>query len=210
MGQKVNPIVFRIGLTRTWGSSWYAEKKQFGQYLYEDVKVKELIRNTLKNCGIAEIGIERSRGSVTVKIYSSKPGVIIGKKGDNVEKIKSALEAKFQTSFNIEIKEVSVPDLSSYLVGENIAQQIEKRIPYRRAVKQSIERVMQNGAKGVKIRIAGRLNGAEIARVELAKEGNIPLHTLRADIDYAKVEAHTTYGVIGIQIWIYKGMKFKS
>lgn len=208
MGQKVNPIIFRIGINRNWNSSWYAGKKQFGSYLYKDVKIKDIIRKVLKNAGVAGVHIERSLGNVTVNIMSSKPGVIIGKKGDNIDKIKQLLESTFGETFMINIKEVAQPDLSAVLAGENVAGQIERRIPYRRAVKSVIEKVMQAGAQGVKIRIGGRLNGAEIARREFFKNGNIPLHTLRADVDYAQVEAKTAYGIIGIQVWVYKGLKF--
>lgn len=210
MGQKINPIIFRVGINRSWNSSWYAGKKQFGTYLYKDIKIKDVIRKVLKNAGVANIVIERSLNNVTVNIYSSKPGVIIGKKGDNIDKIKKLLETTFGEAFMINIKEVHQPDLSAVLAGENVAGQIERRIPYRRAVKSVIEKVMQAGAQGVKVRIAGRLNGAEIARREFFKDGNIPLHTLRADVDYAKIEANTTYGVIGIQVWIYRGLKFDA
>lgn len=210
MGQKINPIIFRVGINRTWNSSWYAGKKQFGTYLYKDIKVKDIIRKVLKNAGVANISIERSLNSVTVNIFSSKPGVIIGKKGDNIDKIKKLLETTFGEAFMINIKEVTEPDLSAMLAGENVAGQIIRRMPYRRAAKSVIEKVMQAGAQGVKIRVAGRLNGAEIARKEFFKDGNVPLHTLRADVDFAKVEAHTTYGVIGIQVWIYRGLKFNA
>lgn len=210
MGQKINPIIFRLGVNRTWNSSWYAGKKQFGTYLYKDIKIKDIIRKVLKNAGVASIHIERSLNNVMVNIFSSKPGVIIGKKGDNIDKIKQLLESTFGETFMINIKEVTQPDLSAVLAGENVAGQIERRMPYRRAVKSVIEKVMQAGAQGVKIRIGGRLNGAEIARREFFKAGNIPLHTLRADVDYAKIEANTTYGVIGIQVWVYRGLKFDA
>lgn len=208
MGQKVNPLIFRVGITRSWNASWYANKKQFGDYVIMDAKIKEFIRHALKKAGVSDIYIERSLGSTVVSIFSSKPGLLIGKKGDNIDKLKEALSHKFGGTFIIHIKEVHQPDLDSFLVGDSIAYQIEKRIPYRRAVKSAMEKVMQAGAKGVKVRVAGRLNGAEIARVEFFKEGNIPLHTLRADIDYAEIRAETTYGIIGIKVWIYKGLKF--
>lgn len=210
MGQKVNPIIFRIGINKNWNSSWYAGKKQFGSYLYKDIKIKDIIRKVLKNAGVANVVIERSLNNVTVNIFTSKPGVIIGKKGDNIDKIKKLLESTFGEIFMINIKEVTQPDLSAVLAGENVAGQIERRMPYRRAVKSVIEKVMQAGAQGVKIRIGGRLNGAEIARREFFKDGNIPLHTLRADVDYAKIEAHTVYGIIGIQVWVYRGLKFNA
>ncbi len=209
MGQKVNPHALRIGITRTWSSSWYASKKVYASYAHKDIQIRNLVKKVLKNCGVSHIEIERSLNNVHVNIYTSKPGMIIGKKGDNLDKLKVALETAFHELFTLNIREVKQPDLDAELVGQNIAQQIEKRIPYRRAVKSSVEKIMEQGAIGVKIRVAGRLNGAEIARNEFFKNGNIPLHTFRADIDYAKVEAFTTYGVIGLQVWIYKGEKFK-
>lgn len=210
MGQKVNPVILRVGITRRWKSAWYGNKKQYGSLLLEDVKIKRFLRSLLVNAGVGEVAIERSHNHLTLKISTSKPALIIGKNGDNVEKLKTKLEKKFGKRFNIEVVEVKDPEMHARLVGENIAAQVERRIPYRRAVKSMVEKVMEAGALGVKIRVAGRLNGVEIARNEFFKDGNIPLHTLRADIDYEKVEAKTTYGIIGLQIWIYRGEKFKS
>jgi len=208
MGQKVNPIIFRVGFTRGWESNWYADKHQYGSYLVEDDQIRKFLMHALRKGGVSRITIERALNNVTVNIYSSKPGMIIGKKGDNIDKLRNVLGNKFGRIFQINIKEIRTPDLDAKLVGDMVAQQIERRFPYRRATKQAIEKTMQAGAKGIKIRVAGRLNGAEIARVEFFKEGNIPLHTLRADIDYAEVRAYTQYGTIGIKVWIYKGLKF--
>lgn len=210
MGQKVNPHSVRLGITRTWGSSWYAGKATFAQFLHEDIQIKKLVKTVLKNCGVSKVEIERSLQNITVNVFSSKPGMIIGKKGDNIDKLKIALGSKFNSVFTVNIKEVKKPELDAELVASSIAQQIEKRIPYRRAVKSAIEKTMEAGAIGVKIKVGGRLNGAEIARKEFFKQGNIPLHTFRADIDFTHVAAHTGYGAIGIKVWIYKGEKFKK
>lgn len=210
MGQKVNPHSIRLGITRTWGSSWYAPKATFAQFLHDDIQIKTLVKTILKNCGVSKVEIERSLQSIVVNVFSAKPGMIIGKKGDNIDKLKLALQSKFNKTFTINIKEIKKPELDAELVAASIAQQIEKRIPYRRAVKAAIEKSMEAGSIGIKIKAGGRLNGAEIARKEFFKQGNIPLHTFRADIDFAHVAAHTTYGAIGIKVWIYKGEKFKK
>ena len=210
MGQKVHPHLLRIGIIRSWESSWFASRKKYAEYLHQDLKIKEMIKSLLKNCGIANVEIERTEKSVTININTSKPGVIVGKNGDNISKIKAVLESHFKEIFTINIKEIKKPEVYAELMGQNIAQQIEKRIAYRRAVKSTIEKIREAGAIGVKVKVSGRLNGAEIARREFFKEGNIPLHTFRADINYARVRAFTTYGTIGIQVWIYTGEKFKE
>lgn len=210
MGQKVNPHSIRLGITRTWGSSWYAPKATFAQFLHDDIQIKKLVKTILKNCGVSKVEIERSLQSIVVNVFSAKPGMIIGKKGDNIDKLRVALQTKFNKTFTINIKEIKKPELDAELVAASIAQQIEKRIPYRRAVKSAIEKSREAGAIGIKVKAGGRLNGAEIARKEFFKDGNIPLHTFRADIDFAHVAAHTTYGAIGIKVWIYKGEKFKK
>lgn len=212
MGQKVNPISFRLSNNniKTWSSKWFAGKKRdFAKNLHADLELKKVIQDRLKNAGITRIEIERSAKKVAVNVHAAKPGLIIGKQGVMIEDLKEFLRRKFGYNIDVNIHEESNPNLSAKLLGEMIASQIERRIAYRRAVKSGIQKAMESGAKGVKIQIAGRLNGVEIARNEFYKEGNIPLHTLRADIDYAKVVANTTYGVIGIKIWIYKGMVFK-
>jgi small subunit ribosomal protein S3 len=175
----------------------------------EDLKFKQILREKLKNAGIIRIEIERSAKKVTIHVYAAKPGMVIGRQGVVLEDLKDFLKRKFNQNVDIRVQEVADPDLSAQLIGEMIASQIERRIAYRRAVKMSLQKAIEAGAKGVKVQIAGRLNGVEIARREYFKEGNIPLHTLRANIDYARVDANTTYGVIGIKVWVYKGMVFK-
>lgn len=212
MGQKVNPISFRLSNNniKTWSSKWFASTKQkFAQYFHEDLELKKVIKSKLKKAGITSIEIERSAKKVSVIVKAAKPGLIIGRQGVVIEDLKAFLKKKFSRNIGITIVEDSNPDLSAQLIGEMISSQIERRIAYRRAVKLGIQRAKEAGAKGIKVQVAGRLNGVEIARNEYYKDGNIPLHTLRADIDFAKVVANTTYGVIGIKVWIYKGMVFK-
>jgi small subunit ribosomal protein S3 len=210
MGQKVNPKSLRIGIIKTWDSSWYADKKQYAKLFHDDLKLKQAIAERLKNAAVTHIEIERSVKKVTVHVHAAKPGMVIGRQGVMVEDLKDYLKKKFGHEVEINIHEVTAPDLSALLVGQNIASQIERRIAYRRAAKMSLQKSLEAGAQGIKIQVSGRLNGVEISRCEMFKEGNIPLHTLRADIDYAKVEANTTYGVIGIKVWIYRGMVFKK
>ncbi|MBU1017818.1 30S ribosomal protein S3 [Patescibacteria group bacterium] len=210
MGQKVNPNSFRLGIIRTWDSKWFADKRDFAKLFHADLELKKVIGDRLKNAAVTRIEIERSAKKVTVHVHAAKPGMIIGRQGVMIEDLKEYLRRKFDQNIGINIHEVHDPDLSALLIGQMIASQIERRIAYRRAVKMSLQKAIEAGAKGAKVQIAGRLNGVEISRREYFKEGNIPLHTLRADIDYAKVEANTTYGVIGIKVWIYKGMIFKK
>lgn len=210
MGQKVNPKSLRIGIIKTWDSKWYADKKNFAKKFHADLALKKFISEKLKNAGITKIEVERSAKKVVVNIHAAKPGLIIGRQGIAIEDLRDELNRKFRENFEVNIMEVPDPDLSAQLIGENVAHQIEKRIAYRRAVKMAVQKAMEAGALGVKILAAGRLNGVEIARSEFFKDGNIPLHTLRADIDYAKVNANTTYGIIGLKIWVYKGMVFKK
>ncbi len=212
MGQKVNPISFRLSNNniKTWSSRWFASKKRnFAQNLHADLELKKVIEKRLKNAGITKVEIERSAKKVSVNVHAAKPGLVIGKQGVLIEDLKDFLRKKFGYNIHVNIHEDSNPNLSAKLIGEMISSQIERRIAYRRAVKGAIQKAIESGAKGVKVQVAGRLNGVEIARNEFYKEGNIPLHTLRADIDYARVVANTTYGVIGIKVWIYKGMVFK-
>lgn len=212
MGQKVNPISFRLSNNniRTWSSKWFASKKDdFAKNFHADLELKKIILERLKNAGITRVEIERSANKVTVNVSAAKPGLIIGRQGVMIEDLKDFLRKKFNQNIHINIQEDSSPDLSAKLIGEMVASQIERRIAYRRAVKSAIQKAKEAGAKGIKIQVAGRLNGVEIARNEYFKDGNIPLHTLRADIDYCKVVANTTYGVIGIKVWVYKGMVFR-
>jgi len=210
MGQKVNPIGLRLNINKNWNSLWFAKKKEYGQYLIEDFKIRKYIKNNLKNSGISKIFIERPTKKCIVTIFTSRPGFVIGKKGSDIDKIKINL-AKISTSeISVNIKEIRKPELDAYLVAENIAQQLEKRIAYRKAMKRAIQSTLRLGAKGVKVTVAGRLAGAEIARTEWLREGSIPLHTLRAEVDYGEAEAETTYGIIGVKVWIYKGMIFEK
>ncbi|MBE5758278.1 MAG: 30S ribosomal protein S3 [Clostridiales bacterium] len=206
MGQKVNPHGLRVGVNKEWSSSWIANKKEFSNYLVEDSKIRKFINKKHTGNGISKILIERTVNRLTVDIYTSKPGIVIGQKGAGVEELKNDI-AKISNNKNISIniKEVKRPDLDAELVAESIAVQLEKRVGFRRAMKQAMQRVMKAGAVGCKVMVSGRLDGAEIARSEHYHEGRLPLHTIRADIDYATYEAHTTFGVIGVKVWICKG-----
>ena len=208
MGQKINPIGLRLGINRGWDSTWFAKKKDFGKYLIEDFRIRKYIKNNIINSGVSEIIIERSSKQCTVSIHTSRPGFVIGKKGSDIDKIKNNLSKFTSNEISLNIKEVKKPETNSYLVAENIAQQLVKRISYRRAMKRAMQSCLRLGAKGIKVSISGRLGGNEIARTEWLRDGSIPSHTLRADIDYAEAEALTTYGIIGIKVWIYKGEVF--
>lgn len=210
MGQKVNPKIIRIGITRSWNSNWYAEKKEYGKLLHQDLEIEKIIRKKLAEGGISKIEIQRTVNEVTINILTSKPGLIIGQQGGNIETLKDLLKKQFKEKFEINVQEIKKPALDAFLLAETVAKQIEKRVSYRRASKMGIEKAMEAGAKGVKIHVAGRLNGVEIARDEFFKEGNVPLQTFRADIDYAYCPALTTYGIIGVKVWIYKGDIFKK
>ena len=204
MGQKVHPHGFRIGVIKTWDSKWFADKN-YQQYLLEDIKVREFVKEKLFTAGISRIEIERSSNRMVVIIHTAKPGMVIGRAGSNIELLKKDIKKMTTSDLDIKIQEVKQPDMDATLVAENIAAQLERRIAFRRAMKQSVTRTMRMGAKGIKVQVGGRLGGAEIARSEGYREGSIPLHTLRADIDYGTAEAHTTYGRIGVKVWIYKG-----
>ncbi len=210
MGQKVNPIGLRLGINRGWDSIWYAKKKDFGNYLIEDFKIRKFIKKNVVNSGVSKVMIERTSKKCFVTIYTSRPGFVIGKKGSDIEKIKVKLSnlTSNENEVILNIKEIKKPETNSYLVAENIAQQLVKRISYRRAMKRVMQSALRLGAKGIKVSISGRLGGNEIARTEWLRDGSIPSHTLRADIDYAEAEALTTYGIIGIKVWIYKGEIF--
>ncbi|MCP1312353.1 30S ribosomal protein S3 [Paenibacillus tyrfis] len=205
MGQKVNPVGLRIGIIRDWESKWYAGK-DFGDLLMEDVKIREYLKQKLKDSAVSRIEIERAANRVNVTIHTAKPGMVIGKGGSEVEVIRGYLTKLTNgKKVHINISEVKHPELDAILVAESIAQQLERRVSFRRALKQAIQRTMRAGAKGIKTSVSGRLGGAEIARTEGYSEGTVPLHTLRADIDYGTAEAHTTYGRIGVKVWIYRG-----
>lgn len=205
MGQKVNPIGVRVGIIRTWDSVWFSEKDEYRKNLHEDIQVRRYIMKKFKNAGIAKVGIERFPDRVNVYIHTARPGLLIGRKGVDIENLKVDLQKKINKNVNIYVQEIKKPEKISKLVAEQVASQIENRFPYRRAIKQAITAAMRSGALGIKVSISGRLNGAEMARYESYKEGRIPLHTLRADIDYGFAEALTTFGLIGIKVWIYSG-----
>lgn len=212
MGQKVNPIGLRLGINKTWSSHWYADPKRYPDILHEDLGIKKLILSIpdVKNAQIADIEIMRHPQRVTVIVHTARPGVIIGAKGANIEKLTNDLQKKFARKIQIKVKEVKRPELNANLVAQNVARQIEGRVAFRRVLKQSIHNTMRSGAEGIKIRLSGRLGGADMSRTEEMKEGRTPLHTLRADIDYGFAEADTTYGKIGVKVWLYTGLKFSN
>ena len=204
MGQKTHPYGFRLGYTRSWNSRWYA-KKDFVKLLHEDVEIRGTVKRRLFHAGIARIEIERSGNQMKVIIHTARPGIIIGRKGAEVDKLKAMLEQRYGREVYVTIKEIKKPELAAQLVAENIALQLEKRVSFRRAMKRSVASALRLGAQGIRVSCAGRLGGNEIARTEWYREGRVPLHTLRADVDYGFAEAHTTMGIIGVKAWIYKG-----
>jgi small subunit ribosomal protein S3 len=204
LGQKVNPIGLRLNITRTWDSIWYADK-DYAANLYQDQQIRKYLKKKLYHAGIARIVIERTGEKIRVRLYTARPGIIIGKKGSEIENLKRDIEKKFGRECMIDIQEVRRPEADAQLVAENIATQLERRIAFRRAMKKAISTALRFGVKGIKISCAGRLGGAEMSRTEWFKEGRVPLHTLRADIDYGTAEASTTYGIIGVKVWIFKG-----
>ena len=207
MGQKINPTGLRIGVIKDWESRWYADKSSFGETLVEDYNLREYLLKTLAPAGVPKVEIERDAKRVRINIHCAKPGMVIGRGGSEIEKLKKICEKKLSGDKEvfINIVEIKQPDLNAQLVAENIAVQLEKRVSFRRALKQSISRTMKLGARGIKTQVSGRIGGAEIARTERYHEGTIPLQTIRADIDYGFAEAHTTYGIIGVKVWLYKG-----
>ena len=205
MGQKVNPIGLRVGINRGWDSVWFAKKREYGKFLMEDYKIRDYIKKNVVNSGVSQVIIERTAKKCIISIHTSRPGFVIGKKGSDVEKIKKNLSKITSSEISLNIKEVKKPELNAFLVAENIAQQLVKRIAYRKTMKRAIQSALRLGAKGIRVCLAGRLGGNEIARTEWLREGSVPLHTFRADVDYAEAEALTTYGIIGVKVWIYKG-----
>jgi small subunit ribosomal protein S3 len=211
MGQKVNPVAIRLGITREWTSKWYAGKKEFPGHVHTDFRVREFLRKRLADASVSRILIERAANKVNITIETARPGIVIGKKGEDIEKLRTdiaKLLSKPMQDVRVNIAEIRKPELDAQLVADGIAQQIEKRVMFRRAMKRAVMSTMRSGALGVKVRLSGRLNGSEIARTEWSREGRIPLHTFRADIDYGLAEARTTYGVIGVKVWIFKGEVF--
>lgn len=205
MGQKVHPIGIRLGIVKDWSSKWYADSKDYANKLFVDLKVREFLKKKLAGASVSAIQIERPASNARITIHTARPGIVIGKKGEDIDVLRKAVSKMMGVPVHISIEEIRKPELDAYLVAENIAQQLERRIMFRRAMKRAVTNTMRLGAQGIRINVAGRLNGAEIARTEWYREGRVPLHTLRADIDYGFAEANTTYGIIGVKVWIFKG-----
>ena len=210
MGQKVHPTGIRLGIVKKHTSVWYAEGRDYAKYLLEDMEVRDLLKKRLASASVSRVEIERPAQTAKVTIYTARPGIVIGKKGEDVEKLRALLTEKMGVPVQINIEEIRKPDLDAQLVADSVAQQLERRVMFRRAMKRVMQNAMRQGAEGVKVQVSGRLGGAEIARSERYHEGRVPLHTLRADIDYAASEALTTYGIIGVKVWIFKGEVFKT
>ena len=208
MGQKVHPTGFRLGIVKDWTSTWYANTKDYANYLHTDIKVREYLRKKLATASVSRIQIERLASNARIIIHTARPGIVIGKKGEDIERLRMDISNMMGVPAQVSVEEIRKPELDAYLVAESVAQQIARRIMFRRAMKRAVTNTMRLGALGIKINVSGRLNGAEIARSEWYREGRVPLHTLRADIDYGFAESHTTYGVIGIKVWIFKGEIF--
>ena len=205
MGQKVHPTGFRLGVVKKHNANWYAKGKTFKENLIEDLKVRDFLKNKLRFSSVSKVEIDRSAQNFTVSIHTSRPGIIIGKKGEEIENIKRSIEKIVNRPAQVQIKEVRKPDLDATILAEGIAQQLERRVQFRRAMKRAVQSALRQGAKGVSTEVSGRLGGAEIARTEWYREGRVPLHTLRADVDYGTAEAATTYGIIGVKVWVYRG-----
>lgn len=208
MGQKVHPVGFRLGISAEHSSRWYAERQKYRDNVEEDFRIREMLRKRLKNASCSRIQIERLAGSVAVTIHTARPGIVIGKKGEDIDKLRVQLSEMVGQPVKVNVEEIRKPELDAYLVAESVAQQLERRIMFRRAMRRAVSNAMRLGAGGIKIQVSGRLNGAEIARTEWYREGRVPLHTLRADVDYGTAEAETTYGIIGIKVWLFKGEVF--
>ena len=205
MGQKIHPIGMRLGIVKEWSSRWYADSKSYADYLNTDLKVRDFIRKKLGHASVSQIQIERPANNARIIIHTARPGIVIGKKGEDIEQLRKEVSKIMGIPVHLGVEEIRKPELDAYLVAESVAHQLERRIMFRRAMKRAVTNAMRLGAQGIKIHVAGRLNGAEIARSEWYREGRVPLHTLRADIDYGFAEARTTYGVIGVKVWIFKG-----
>ncbi len=205
MGQKVHPVGMRLGICQDWSSKWYADSKRYADYLNMDLKIREFLRKRLSHASLSRIQIERPANNARIIIHTARPGIVIGKKGEDIEKLRKEVSAIMGIPAHISVEEIRKPELDAHLVAESIAGQLERRIMFRRAMKRAVSNAMRLGAQGIRVNVAGRLNGAEIARREWYREGRVPLHTLRADIDYGFAEARTTYGVIGVKVWVFKG-----
>ena len=213
MGHKVNPNGFRLGITTSWTSNWYAEGRAYGENLLKDIQVRSFLRKKLAQASVSRIQIDRPSKSARVTIHTARPGIVIGKKGEDIEKLKAEVAKRMglkTDSVHISVEEIRKPELDAQLIADSVAQQLERRIMFRRAMKRSVQNAMRQGAGGIKIQLGGRLNGAEIARTEWYREGRVPLHTLRAHIDYAVGEARTTYGIIGVKVWVFTGEQFEA
>ncbi len=210
MGQKVHPTGIRLGIVKDWTSTWYASSKDYANLLNTDLQVRDFIKDKLKQASVSRVQIERPAKNARITIHTARPGIVIGKKGEDIESLRKTISGMMGIPVHVNIEEIRKPELDATLVAQGVAQQLEKRIMFRRAMKRAVTNSMRSGAKGVKINIGGRLNGAEIARSEWYREGRVPLHTLRADIDYGVAEAMTTYGIIGVKVWIFKGEVFKT
>lgn len=210
MGQKVHPTGIRLGIVKDWTSRWYADSKDYPVLLHQDLTVREFLRKKLAHASVSRIQINRPARNANITIHTARPGIVIGKKGEDIDKLRQDISNMMGVPVQLNVEEIRKPELDAYLVAESIAQQLEKRIMYRRAMKRAVTNTMRLGAEGIKINVSGRLNGAEIARAEWYREGRVPLHTLRADIDYGVAEAKTTYGIIGIKVWIFKGEIFNA
>ncbi len=205
MGQKVHPYGFRLGVVKDWTSTWYADSKNYANYLNADIEIREFLKKKLAHASVSRIQIERPANNARIVVHTARPGIVIGKKGEDIESLRKQVSQLMGIPAHISVEEIRKPELDAYLVAESVAQQLERRIMFRRAMKRAVSNSMRLGAQGIKVNVAGRLNGAEIARSEWYREGRVPLHTLRADIDYGIAEANTTYGVIGVKVWIFKG-----
>lgn len=208
MGQKVHPTGLRLGIVKDWSSTWYADSRRYAGFLHADIKAREYLRKKLANASVSRIQIERPAGSARIIIHTARPGIVIGKKGEDIERLRLQLAKIMAVPVHVSVEEIRKPELDAYLVAESVAQQIERRIMFRRAMKRAVTNTMRLGAGGIRLTLSGRLNGAEIARTEWYREGRVPLHTLRADVDYGTAEAATTYGIIGVKVWIFKGEIF--
>ncbi len=208
MGQKVHPIGIRLGISKPWNATWYADKREFADYLIKDIKVRAYLRKELANASVSRIEIERPAKNARVTIHTARPGIVIGKKGEDIERLKQTITKMMGVPTHVNVAEIRKPELDADLIAQGIASQLERRIMFRRAMKRAVSSAMRLGALGIKVSVGGRLNGAEIARTEWYREGRVPLHTFRANVDYAMGKAHTTYGVLGIKVWVYKGDVF--
>ncbi len=210
MGQKVHPVGFRLGYIKDWNSRWYAGSRDYSRLLHQDLEVREFIKRRLAHASVSRVHISRAANNARITIHTARPGLVIGKKGEDIDRLRREVGARMGVPLQINVEEIRKPELDAQLVAESVAQQLERRIMFRRAMKRAVQNTMRRGAEGIKINVAGRLGGAEIARSEWYREGRVPLHTLRADIDYGFAEAKTTYGVLGVKVWIFKGEVFEE